>query len=66
MMISEVRIGKERDEMIKVSYQYNPFYLAKIKTIKGHKRHAEGKYWSFPNEIRNPPDFNEKRVVNLK
>jgi len=33
---------------IAVRFPYNPDYIAKIKTIKGHKWHPEERYWSIP------------------
>jgi len=32
-----------------VSFPYNPQFVEKIKTIKGHRWHSEEKYWSFPS-----------------
>jgi len=32
-----------------VSFPYNPQFVQKIKTIKGHRWHPDGKYWFFPN-----------------
>jgi len=36
------------DEEIKVSFPYNRNYIARIKTIEGHKWHPERRYWSVP------------------
>jgi hypothetical protein len=36
------------DEEIKVSFPYNQDYIARIKTIEGHKWHPEGRYWTVP------------------
>jgi ATP-dependent DNA helicase RecQ len=47
-MNSKIRIYKEAYE-IRVSFQYDPFLVNKIKSIGEHKWHSEGKYWSFPN-----------------
>ena len=33
---------------IKISFPYNPDYIAKIKTIVGYRWHPEGRYWSVP------------------
>ncbi|MGC8927773.1 MAG: hypothetical protein ACP5QK_07590 [Myxococcota bacterium] len=32
-----------------LSFPYNSDYVEKMKSIKGHRWHPEGKYWSFPN-----------------
>ncbi|MDI6734739.1 MAG: hypothetical protein QME42_00865 [bacterium] len=32
-----------------VAFPYNPSYVEKVKSIKGHRYHPEGKYWSFPD-----------------
>jgi site-specific recombinase XerD len=48
---------KERGEMIKVekgdgwlriSFPYNPDYIAKVKALEGYRWHPEGRYWSVP------------------
>ena len=33
---------------IKVTFPYDPAYVARIKTIPGRKWHPDGKYWTFP------------------
>ena len=43
-VIKAYRAGEE----IKVSFPYNRDYIARIKTIEGHKWHPEGSYWSVP------------------
>jgi len=43
------KVQKDRDGFLKVSLPYNPQFVEKIKTIKGHRWHPDGKYWSFPN-----------------
>ncbi|MGC8928783.1 MAG: tyrosine-type recombinase/integrase, partial [Myxococcota bacterium] len=43
-----IQIRKENG-FIKVSFPYNPDYVEKIKTIKGHRWHPQEKYWSFSN-----------------
>ena len=40
---------RREDGFIKVAFPYNPDYVEKIKSIKGHRWHPEEKYWSFPN-----------------
>ena len=43
-------IKVEKDgKRIKVSFPYNPRYIAKIKTIKDYKWHPEDKSWSIPS-----------------
>lgn len=43
------KVQKDRDGFLKVSFPYNPQFVEKIKTIKGHRWHPDGKYCSFPN-----------------
>ncbi len=43
-----IQIRKE-NRLIKVTFPYNPDFVQRIKSIKGHHRHPEGRYWSFPN-----------------
>ena len=43
-VIKAYRAGEE----IKISFPYNRDYIARIKTIEGHKWHPEGRYWSVP------------------
>ncbi|MEE8167440.1 MAG: tyrosine-type recombinase/integrase [Candidatus Hydrothermarchaeales archaeon] len=39
---------------ITVSFPYNPSYITKIKSIKGHRWHPEEKYWRVPySELEN-------------
>jgi len=44
-----IEIKKGMDNRVIVSFPYNPEYVEKVKTIRGHRWHPEGKYWSFPN-----------------
>ncbi|MEK6589757.1 MAG: hypothetical protein AABZ11_03685 [Nitrospinota bacterium] len=44
-----VTVNKDETDRILVSFQYNPFFVQKVKSIKGYRRHPAGKYWSFPN-----------------
>ena len=39
---------KKNGGRIKISFPYNPDYIAKIKTIAGYRWHPEGRYWSVP------------------
>ena len=43
-----IQIRKE-NMYIKVSFPYNPKFVEKIKSIKGHRWHPEERYWIFPN-----------------
>ena len=43
-----IKISSDIPGRIKVVFPYNPDYIAKIKTVKAHRWHPEGKYWSFP------------------
>jgi len=45
----KIKILKDRENNLIVSFPYNPQFVEKIKTIKGHRWHPEEKYWSFPN-----------------
>jgi hypothetical protein len=49
-MMIKVSIQKEKNQRLVVSFAYNPQLVEMIKTIKWHRWHPEGKYWSFPNE----------------
>ncbi|MEW6096717.1 MAG: site-specific integrase [bacterium] len=42
-------IKKAQSGRIIVSFPYNPDQVEKIKAVKGHRWHPEGKYWSFPD-----------------
>jgi hypothetical protein len=44
-----IKISPDLPGRIKVAFSYNAEYIAKIKTVKAHRWHPEGKYWSFPN-----------------
>jgi len=39
---------EKNEEMIKISFPYNPDYIVKIKTIEGYRQHPEEKYGSIP------------------
>jgi hypothetical protein len=45
----KIKILKDKLGNITVSFPYNPQFVQKIKTIKRHRWHLNGKYWSFPN-----------------
>lgn len=42
-----IEVGKDGGR-IKISFPYNPDYIAKIKTLEGYRWHPEEKYWSVP------------------
>jgi len=44
----KIKVLKDREDNLMVSFPYNPQFVQKIKTIKGHRWHPDGKYWSFP------------------
>ena len=44
----KIKVLKYREDNLMVSFPYNPQFVQKIKTIKGHRWHPNGKYWSFP------------------
>ncbi len=48
-LLPEINIKKGQSGEIRVSFSYNPSFVARVKTIKGHRRHPWEKYWSFPN-----------------
>ncbi len=45
----KIKILKDKENNLIVSFPYNPQFVEKIKTIKGHRWHPDGKYWSFLN-----------------
>jgi hypothetical protein len=49
IMNLKIKILKDRENNLMVSFSYNPKFVQKIKTIKGHHWHPDGKCWSFPN-----------------
>ena len=42
-----IKISSDIPGKIKVVFAYNPEYIARIKTVRAHQWHPEGKYWSF-------------------
>jgi len=44
-----IKISSDLPGKIKVAFSFNAEYIARIKTVKAHRWHPEGKYWSFPN-----------------
>jgi len=55
-----IKIGRGVSGRIALSLPYNPFYIAKIKSIKGYRWHPEEKYWSFP-----PDDGIVEKLVSV-
>jgi len=49
IMDLKIKILKGKQDNLMVSFPYNPQFVEKIKTIKGHRCHPEEKYWSFPS-----------------
>jgi len=45
----EIKILRDIENNLIVSFPYNSQFVEKIKTINGHRWHADGKYWSFLN-----------------
>lgn len=45
---NQIRMWKNEDGRIAVSFPYNPIYTTKIKTINEYRWHPEEKYWSLP------------------
>jgi hypothetical protein len=45
----KIKILKYKENNLIASSPYNPQFVEKIKSIKGHRCHPEGKYWGFPN-----------------
>ncbi|MGB9721069.1 MAG: site-specific tyrosine recombinase/integron integrase [bacterium] len=48
-MLNKIIQVRKETGFIKVTFPYNPEFVEKIKSIKGHHWHPEGRYWSFPN-----------------
>ncbi len=44
-----VKVSSLGQNKIAVSFSYNTDFVQKVKSIKGHKWNAKGKYWGFPN-----------------
>jgi hypothetical protein len=49
IMDLKTKILKDRENNSIVSFPYNTQFVQKVKTIKGHRWHPDGKYWSFLN-----------------
>jgi len=47
--MAEIDVRQDTSGRIVVSFPYNPFLIAKVKTIYGHKWHPDKKHWSLPN-----------------
>ena len=45
----KIKTLKYKENNLMVSFPYNPQFVEKIKSIKWHRCHTEGKYWGFPN-----------------
>ena len=45
----KIKILKYKENNLIASSPYNPQFVEKIKSIKWHRCHPEGKYWGFPN-----------------
>ena len=43
-----VMISTDSSGALKVTFPYDPVYVARIKSIPGRKWHPDGKYWTFP------------------
>jgi hypothetical protein len=43
----KVKILKDKENNLIVSFPYNPQFMEKIKTIKGHRWHPDNKYWTL-------------------
>src|SRR4030042_108773 len=48
-MGSQIRVQEDESGEIEIFFPYNPAFAEKIKSIKGHRRLPDDKYWSFPN-----------------
>jgi integron integrase len=44
-----IKISPDTPGRVKVTFPYNPEVVAKVKTVKARRWHAEEKYWSFPD-----------------
>ena len=44
-----IKITPDTPGRVKVTFPYNPGIVAKVKTVKARKWHADEKYWSFPD-----------------
>lgn len=42
-----IKISSDASGTIRVTFPYSPEVVAKLKTIKTHRWHPDGKYWSF-------------------
>lgn len=47
---NQIRMWKNEDGGIAVSFPYNPIYITKIKTINEYRWYTEEKFWSFSDE----------------
>ena len=47
--MANVRITKDIQQgKVLVAFSYDPKFVAKVKSIEGHRWHPDKKYWSFP------------------
>jgi len=47
--MASIRISKDIQQgKIVVTFSYDPKFVAKVKSIEGHRWHPDKKYWSFP------------------
>jgi hypothetical protein len=51
IMNLKIKILKDNEKNLMVSFSYNPQFVEKIKTIRGTDGILKGKYWSFPNSV---------------
>jgi integron integrase len=42
-----IKIGLDTSARIRVTFRYNPDVVAKLRTVRTHRWHPDGKYWSF-------------------
>jgi len=64
-MALKIKILKDRENNLIVSFPYNPQFVQKIKTIKGHRWHPDGKYWSFLNTNLSVGNIKHKAILML-
>ena len=47
-MNNTIKISMDKNGDLKITFNYDPDIIKKIKTIKGYRWNQKEKYWSYP------------------